>query len=256
MLSIANRNTIDSKRGGLTGLNKIFASYNFTNMWSSENIDISGTNTTLLDYAGEHDLVNPAAANQPTFVSSDADFNGKPSLTYNGTTDYSYKAVSDWRGSDSSGMFIGVYKIVSGVRSEFLATCDTSASSQYVILVTAANDLNLNIKGIADGVNNIFNADTPTTVLGSPAVIGFGSTGSKYKFSENSSIKTGTATTGTDNGKWIGDISLRDNISIGASVITGVLHANIEWVFSGNMPYISDSNVISVQNELKTYYGI
>ena len=49
MLHIGNRNTINSQRGGLTGLNKIFSDFGFLNMWSSENLLVNGTDTTLFD---------------------------------------------------------------------------------------------------------------------------------------------------------------------------------------------------------------
>ena len=249
-------NVIQSQRGGLTGLDEIFSSYNFTNMWSSENLDISGTNTTLLDYAGEHDLVNPAAVAQPTLSAGSANFNSKPSLTYDGASDYSYKSTPNWRGSDASGVMIGVFMVSGGARLDFLSTADESGSTEYYTVIDTLGKGSFNIKSDINSVNNIYKSTLNVNVIGNPSVLAFASTGSNYKIFEEGAVKAGGITTGSDNGKWLDNIDNRDNITIGSVRVGSVLYAEMEWVMSGYMPYISDANVIAVQNELKAYYGI
>ena len=253
MLSNSNRNTINSRRGGLEGLDKIFSDYSFTNMWSSENLDISGTNTTLLDYSGEHDLVNPAAANQPTFNASDVAFDGKPSLTYDGTTDYNYKAVSNWRSGDSSGVMIGVYKTITGTFNIFLMTGDESSNNYVAFNQLQVNSFRFTQKSVT---SNTFNG-TSNINDGAGHVTAYASTGSVYKGIVDGVDEVLTTLSGTDNGDWMDNSpTQRDNIVIGGYITSATAFANIDWVMSGYLPYVSVANIIALQNELKTYYGI
>jgi hypothetical protein len=251
MLNNTIRNTINSQRGGLTGLNKIFSDYGFLNMWTSENIDVSGTVTTLIDYAGEHDLVNPAAANQPTFNSSSANFGGRPSLTYNGTTDYVYKAVSDWRGSDSSGVIISVFRLISGGDISFLASANEGGTSPYFYQLINTNTLRVIHTGTARSYRG-------ATVINdtNPHVVSYASTGSVYKTVIDGNNDAVTMIQNADDGSWLDGILLRDNITIGAMMRTTIgQYGNLEWVMSGYLPYVDDSTLITLNGDLNSHYG-
>ena len=248
-------NNIQSK-GGVTAisLQGIFDTYNFTNMWTSENLLVSGTTTTLYDYAEEHDLVNPAAANQATFNASDADFNSLPSLTYDGTTDYSYKAVSGWRGSDTSGVFISVLKLNSGTNLSFLTTANEATTNPYGYQLVNTNSLRFIHH---NGVASISGRGATVINDSSAHVMAYGSNGSAYKVIIDSVNDSVTMVTGSDSGEWLDAVGSRDNIVIGSLVIiTLAAYSGIDWVFSGYLPYVSDANIIALQDQLKTYYGI
>ena len=251
MLSIANRNTIDSKRGGLTGLNKIFASYNFTNMWSSENKTILGTTTTLHDYAEEHDLVG-SLTNQATYNSASSFFKDKPSFTFNGTTHKFSKSVTDWRGSDESGVIIGVFKINGGTNVCFLTSGDTATIEYCPFQQLSADEAQFSVRfgsptNTLKGTSNINN-------LGGHVVIN-ASTSSSYKIIVDGVSETVTASGGSDDGKFLADVPNRDNICIGALETTSDFSGNIEWVMSGYLPYIDEATCIALEDELMSYYS-
>jgi hypothetical protein len=238
-------------------LQSLFEEYNFTNMWSSENLDISGTNTTMLDYSGEHDLVNPVAANQATFNASSANFNSKPSLTYNGTTDYNKKLVTDWRGSDSTGVIIGVYRTVSGATQYFYSTSSESVATDYLASTTSSSNYRTRYfdSVVASKRSMVGNVNVLSGAVAH--VITEVCTGSNYHIYTDSTDNTLTPSTGTDDGAtWMNDIS-RDNISIGGfDRSSGVAYSNIEWCFTGYLPYSDIPTVEALITELKTYYGI
>lgn len=236
-----------------TILEGIFNDYNFTNMWSSENLLISGTDTTLLDYSGEHDLVNPASNNQPTLNVVDPEFNGKPFLTYDGVDDFSYKSVPNWRGSDSNGVMIGVYKTISGVYSTFLMTGDESSNNYFAYNQLQANNLRFAIKSVS--TNAITTDNNINDSL--PHVVSYSSNGSSYQGIVDGVTGTNTVLAGSDNGDWLGNSpTQRDNILIGGFKSSSSLFANINWVMSGYLPFVSEANIIALQEELKTYYNI
>ena len=244
-------------QGGLEGLNKIFSDYAFTNMWTSENLTVAGTTTTLHDYASEHDLVNPAAVNQPTFNVSSANFNSLPSLTYDGTTDYNKKLVTDWRGSDSTGVIIGVYRTVSGVTQYWYSSSSEVVATDYLASTTLTNNYRTRyFDSIAASKRSM--VGNVNVLSGSAShVITEVCTGSNYHIYTDLTDNTLTPSSGTDDGAiWMNDIN-RDNISIGAfDRPTGVAYSNIEWCFTGYLPYTDVPTVEALITELKTYYGI
>jgi len=255
MLSIANRNTIDSKRGGLTGLNKIFASYNFTNMWSSENLTVSGTTTTLHDYASEHDLSNPSAVNQPSFNSSGGvGSESKPSLTFV-TNDILSKSITDYRGSDSSGVFISVLKVNSGTNIFDIGIWDSTQLANYVNQTSTISSKyrflhNSGVIRVASGTSDVLTG-SPNLVTSSAC------SGSAYYIVINGVSETLAFTSGTNDGAvWLDSTTGRDSLAIGGRLSNSPAYGNLEWCMGGYMPFVSEANIIAVQEELKTYYGI
>ena len=236
-------------------LTNIVNSYGFLNAWSSENLNISGTTTTAIDYLGEHDLVNPAAGNQPTYSSSDSAFNNKPSLTFNGTTDYLYKAVSDWRGSDSSGVFVGVYRLLTGTNIFTLSTSDETLDTTWGWR-ELQNSALFNFHLRSGGTSNQMRANDTLISDTNAHVISGASTGSAYESVVDGVNNTIAVVSGTDNGFFLDSISGRDNVAIGGWIRNTKTYANIGWCFSGYLPYVSNANIIALQNELKTHYGI
>lgn len=241
-------------KGTLTGLSKIVSDYSIYNAWSSEHLLVSGSTTTVYDYKGEHNLSNPAALNQPTFNSSSAKFSNKPSLTFNGTNNYLSKSVSGWRASDTSGIFISVFRIVSGGQINALTTADVGAGTQFTYSSVNTNSYRFIVR--ADATNNSFRGSTVIND-GSGRVIAHASTGSTYRININGNNETLTMIAGSNDGKWINLITGRDNINIGALIYGGTpIYGYIEWVFSGYAPYTTDANLLALVSALKTYYGL
>jgi|TARA_Y100000310_G_scaffold167497_1_gene167274 hypothetical protein len=253
MLDIQNRIAINSLSGA-GGLSSIITTYGFLNAWSSENLTINGTTTTAHDYLNEHDLSNPAAANQPSYSASDSDFNNKPSLLFDGVNDYLNKNTADWRIADSTGVFISVCRLVGGTTFNMLTSGDLGSANDFEYTLVNTNALRQYMK---DGSS----ADSwrGTTVVNDNAahVMASANSGSAYKIMVDSNNDAITMLSGTDDGDfWMDNMSNRDNITIAALVRNTLQYSNIEWCFSGYLPYVSDANIISLQDDLKTYYGI
>jgi len=243
MLNISNRISINTIGGGGDGLTKIFTDYGFLNMWSTDNMLVSGTTTTLYDYAGEHDLVNPAAVNQPTFNATDSDFNNKPSIEYDGIAEYIQKAVSNYRTGDTDGVAIIVLNDVGGA-SRGAFNWSNAASEAYFAFGTTNNKAQY-VKSNAVPLNS------SATSAGSK-VIGLSFDGVNGK-----SFEDGVEVTFGDTTAASGWLDLGTSLlTSGALIKSATLYYNTKVVFFGYMPFVSDAQTIALQNELKTYYGI
>lgn len=244
MLSLQNRNTVNSNFGGGLTLQSIFDNNGLLHQWTSENITIDGTTTTLHDYAGTHDLFNPAAANQATFNASSANFNGKPSFTLDGTTDYFHKAVANWRAADSTGVMIVVVK-QSGTENGFFTTADDATNTNWFGVGQALGKGNM----LKSGANHI----TSLTDDAGAKVISASGDGANLKIFLNGVDNTDT--TGTYS--WLdSQPTLRDNIVIGSVQRLSPLYANMELVAAAYMPYTNDAAIIAAHSDYMTYYGI
>lgn len=228
--------------------------YDPHNIWDSENVSIVGSTTTFLDYnkvGTKYNLANPAAANQPTYNPSSANFNNLPSFTFDGVNDYVSNSVSDYRIGDHSGMIISAYRLVSSTNLHLLTSADSS-NNDYLInqLVIAGNGrfrLGTENAGVFNthlGTDNINNTNTN--------VYAFGSNGTIHKFF-NSGVADSISST-TAAGEWFGDVSSRNNIAIGAQLRAAPSYANIEWAMTGYFPYVNDATTVEIINFLKTKY--
>jgi len=234
-------------------LQNIFDDYGFLNMWSSENLLIDGTTTTLLDYSGEHDLVNPDSISQPSFNTSDSGFNNRPSITFDGVNDNVEKLTPNWRSSDASGVFIGVFKVISGTDPVFLSTSDVATEDNFLYNFI---DVNITKFIIAAGGNNTLKGSIVINDS-NPHIVTFASDDVSYRIVIDGVNDTVNATSGSDNGAWFAALpDVRDNIMVGGLGKLSPLYSNIDWVMSGYLPYTTTQDIIDVQNELKTYYGI
>jgi len=244
-----------SNRGG-GGLNSILSKYGYTNAWSSENKTISGTTTTLLDYANEHNLANPDATSQPALNTTDSDFNNKPSFSFDEIADHFYKSVSNWRGSDQQGEIISVFK-PNGASGIMLASSDEAANDDFISHGT--NALTTRIERISVGGTLRFITTNPLedwTTYGS-SVWAWRSNGSSFGLNVNGTEKTVNVTVGADDGTWFGDISNRDNITIGARIKATNNFGNGKWCLTIYFATpLSSGNRTALINELKAYYGI
>ena len=237
----------------LTGIDKIVDDHGFLNAWSSENLTVDGTTTTVHDYKGEHDLTNPAAGNQPTFNASSANFNSKPSLTFDGTDDYLIKAVTNYRGSDTSGVIIKVARHTSGGFFVGFSTADDGSANNYFYTNYSSGRIRLTLR-YSGTVNSVRGA---TVINGGTAfAVGYASTGSAYKLYVDGSTETNTLMSGADDGTWMNSSVDRDNLSIGSLQYNSPLYAGSEWVFSGYMPYTNDTAVNNALSDLMTHYNI
>jgi len=235
------------------------------NVWDSEHVVIDGTTTTFTDFnnvGATYDLVNPAATNQPTYTASDTNFNNLPSLTFNGVDDYVTNFVSNFRGSDSSGVLINVVRVVSNNLIAALGSYNNTETYNYVgYSVANVGDVVRIISAAPNNVGNnlrIYLGSTDVLTGRPPFAFANVSTGSEYKIFVNNNQDTVTETTSASNDGaiWFND-GTQNNIAIGARNVSSLSGAaNIEWCFSGYFPYESDSQVEEIMAYLVTKYNL
>jgi len=261
-------NDVSAVKIGATDVNKVYLGSNLVweaggsildfspyNVWDSEHVSIVGTTTTFEDFndvGTAYDLTNPAATNQPTYNSSDSDFGGLPSITFDGIAEYVRRSITNYRNSDSSGLVVGVLLIESGSNFDFLGSTGLSSSE---IMGSARIISNKYRPRIANGsFDNRISASTTTIGTLTPYVFTFASTASEYKITINGVQQSISVSLGNNDGKWYDDISVK-NIAVGL-LPSRNLYSNITWCMSGYFPYVSDSKTIEIANFLKTKYGI
>ena len=244
--------------------------FNPTNVWDSEHIIIDGDETTFVDFnnsgEGSYNLSNPAATNQPSFNQSSSSFNNLPSFTFDGLAaapDYVTASVSNFRGSDSSGVVINVVRIVGSNLIAGLGSYNTASSFNYLgySLANVGNKVRIisAAPSAATASLRIYLGSTDVLAGSPPFAFANVSTGSEYKIFVDNAEDVVTVTnspSGNDGAIWFND-GTQDNIAIGArngSTIAG--QGNIEWCFSGYFPYESDSQVQGIMDYLVTKYNL
>ena len=248
----------NSIRGGAAGeaLDPILA-YSPFNVWDSEHETRVGTTTTFLDYNNvgtAYDLANPAASNQPTYNASSFDFNSLPSFTFDGSSDYVINNVSNYRNSDNSGMFISVYKKLSGNLMMTL-TVGAETTNRY-FGYNSINSNSFRTSAAMDagtfsfrGTENVDNTN--------PQLVTYAGTGSEYKMWIGDSEQSIVIIQGNNDGaKWLDSTNDYGNLAIGARVSPTISYSNIEWCFSGYFPYVDDATTLEIIAILKTKYAI
>ena len=224
------------------------------NVWDSENLVISGTSTTLTDFNNvgtTYNLVNPAATNQPTYAATDSDFNNLPSLTFDGVDNYVKNSVSGYRFGDSSGMYISVFKYLSGSYFQFLASADESANTRFI-----AQNRNPGVAQyqIRQGNNTVLVDTTQDNVAPNDVTIqALAGDGTNYVTYNQDGVIVNSLT-GTY--RWFNGVTNRSNVVIGANVRGVIDAANISWCMSGYFPYVDDATTLNLISFLKTKYGI
>lgn len=88
---------------------------------------VSGGVDSILDQSGRgNTLTAPAAANRPTYNTSDSDFNGQPSATGDGTNDWLRDTSISMGASWSPGTIIVVGKMVTNTSNEWWLSLSTA----------------------------------------------------------------------------------------------------------------------------------
>ena len=256
MLNISNRIAINSQ-GGLTGLAKIVSDYGYLNAWSTKKLTISGTDTTYIDYAGEHDLVNPSAANQPTYSASDSDINNKPSLTY-ATVDYNSKVYSNYRSGDSTGVIDCVFRTGADVTSPGVQFASSKiVNGEYIGIYYINGKLKVVISNTTNAADRyLIDCNTTAIAINSNYVVSVQQNGTDLAVWINGVSQSFTVVAGTAQTYWFADVSTRLNIVIGAILTPTKTYCNDTKTFVGYRPYVSNAITLNGNTDLKTHYGI
>jgi hypothetical protein len=234
----------------------IISDYGYLNAWGNANLTIAGTSTTADDYLLEHNLSNPAATNQPAYSASDANFNSEPSLSYGGVDDYLTKSVTDYRGSDTTGVITAVFNLnddTAGKNNILFTSANSTINTEYILL--QYRDKRIRLALVNAGVV-VYSLEYAVTLnLNQSYVVSVFSNVSTVKLCLDGVIHTFTVLVGTNAGEWL-DVPTTNNISIGALVRTSIIYGKSKSAFIGYSPYSTELDIISMGNDLKYLYGI
>ena len=231
--------------------------FNPYNIWDSEHITIDGTTTTIHDFntfGDKIDMSNPSASNQPTYNAASANFNGLPSFTFDGVSQYVKGDIVDYRTTDTSGVVVNVFRHLSGVFLVDLTFSQSSTSLRYISTAINTNSYRT-LLTLTD--SRSFRGNT-NIVTGSPSsVVAYADEGSSYAMNINGNSETITMISGSNDGEAWFNGNQFDNVSIGAIIrSTGLTYGNLEWCMSGYFPYTDESTILKIVNFLKNKYGV
>lgn len=226
------------------------------NVWDSEHLDIVGSTTTALDYnivGTQYDLANLTAGGQPTFNASN--FNGFPSLQFDGVGNYLHNGVSDWRSADSSGFLVNIVRMTAQAGAMgILYTSQASSGSRYIGDENLTGTSRIRVR---DSTFNTITSNTTTILDNTPYILSSRSDSSDYKLWIDSVVQSKTVV-GSDDGNWMDSVSNRDNITLGARIRSNnpEIFLTADWVFTGYFPYVSDAKCEEIITFLTDYYSI
>ena len=248
----ANRRAIETNANNYYSIYPTVLDFNPYNVWDSEHISINNTTTTFTDFntvGTTYDLVNPAASNQPAYTSSDSDFRGLPSITFDGAGEYVSNAVSSYRVGDSSGMYIGVFKYNSGGNFNFFTSCSSSSNTTFI--------RQARFPGVTQYIHRQGGGTTTVDTTQSAIDVGdvtiqalAGDASNFIAYNETGVIPDSV----TGSYKWFDSVAGRTNIGIGASLNPAIRYADITWCMSGYFPYVDDATTESLITALKNKY--
>lgn len=151
-------------------------------------------------------------------------------VTLNGTTQYLMRAEADWRSTDTAGTVMGwVRRSTAGVNHTVFASADESGTAHYWRLyVRSSNRLAVESAESGDPTDEI---EGSTTIAADTwhhlAVVSDGATWNLYV---DGALESLSVVAGGNNGDWLSEVTLRDNITI------GVLHrSSLTNYFAGTI---------------------
>ena len=226
------------------------------NSWSSEKSTDVSTVTTWLDYAGVHNLANPAAGNQPTVINPDADFNNLKTYSFL-TDDYVSKNFPNYGLGLTTGSLWAIIKtpavLATGVIFAVASTDQNTNLLQFVILNTGKIVFTLSGSTIVNIESNVLLAANTKYILEVE------SNETLITLYINGILTATTNTQGINQGQWFNSIAavgVDDNISIGARLSSAHVFFNGKIVYVGNFPLLSAANRAAMFNQLNSIANV
>jgi len=189
--------------------------------------------------------LNPLIVTDPALLNSANIGRPIPQRTmrrFNGTTQYTIKAVSDYRSGDASGAIEVTFSTTATGTNIILNSSNDVASgdnlsvgireSGNVYIIVKVNGVNSGIKTV-----NSFNDGLTHTAR-------YISNGSAFSIEVDGALQTTTPTHSPNEGWWFGDVIGRDNLIIGAFFAGGV-SAHFDGTISQVIVYDPSGNAVN-----------
>ncbi len=177
----------------------------------------------ITDRYGNHDLSNDDGAGQPIWNQN----SGLPFLEFDGVDDFLSKDVADWlSGSTSGSIYMVCQSDSTNTEENGFCSSDNATDNHYLAVqnsVSSLNDSSRILTRISGTVASVY-GDTDITDS-TVRLLEFHSNGTAYELLIDGTSETvNEQTGGDDTGNFYGDVSNRDNISMGALLRSSVLY--------------------------------
>ena len=177
-------------------------------------------------------------------------------LEFNGTDNYLRRAVSDWRSEDSQGTISAWVKLnTSGTFSMIFSSADENTiPSRFLIFIQDDDKLSL-VQQDAGGTTNLIIGDT-ILIPNCWYHVVFTSNGSAWSFFVNGVVEGLSIGSGTNNGNWLADTTLRDNVLVGAlerTIVENYFDGKIKDLRYHNRPLSADE-IKNEYEKTRIYY--
>jgi hypothetical protein len=239
------------------GFENILTNYNAIAAWSSENVLVDGTTTTVYDWMGNHDLTNPSAITQPTLNTASAYFPGKPDIYFDGiggSTEYVSKNIAIYNPG-----FCEIHSLMYGPSPRVLIAFSSADVASNVRYFDGPAGISSNDYGRVYYTTTLNRVnDTLFTVRNDNRVHSttFGSNGSRYIIAMDGLTTQVTGSSGDNNGTWIGSVNLRDNIAIGASLRFTPQYATQYWATTIITPVLTNKQRSDLHYAIKYHFNV
>jgi len=239
-------------------ISEIVNTYSTHNMWNANMSFVDGTTTTLFDILGKYDMANPAAANQPTFTTSDVDFNNESSITFvDAGTDYLENSVANYGSTlGTTGVFTVVCKITDLSATNILYSVVDVATNTERHLGAVTTSGNARVLYNKDGAGVFFRDATTTTITaGNTYIMSFMQKGASTLAVIINGVNE--VMSGSSTGDWLDDYTVSDAIQMGAKVNSAATYSpDVEMAYMDYAPYTDVATVQNLHTKLNKIYNI
>jgi len=169
--------------------------------------------------SGNH-VAQGTADSRPLYKTGTNGINSKPIALFGGN-DYLFRNEADWLSGDSAGSIFVVFSANTAQGMSFLTSCDTVSVHNWFntdLYYVSGNPQYARIL-VRDGAPapDILQGDTEISTT-TTYLFTAKSSGTAYSMRINATDQSLTATSGANNGNWFGDVTLRDNLAVGALI--------------------------------------
>ena len=229
---------------GLNKLSNSFGAGSFSlstalHQWSYENTEIVGTTMTATDFGsvGGLDGTNPDAASLPTLNAADIEFDG--------VAEYLMKTVSNFRGSDTTGVVHMYIDIPTGDSTLSFCSADNATNTEYLILDSSSSDKARILTRSGGAIRSL---ETTATYSGVKLISIVQDGAQAYVLID--AVKIASYSTSTLTTEWFNGFTNRDNISFGGLIGSSPVLKPSKMKYVGYCPYVSEAQAISEANEI------
>lgn len=208
---------------------------------------------------GNHPLGQSTGGSQPVYRT--AGINGQPAVDFDGSADFMF--TSSLISSNIKGSVFTVCVVDALQESALWGSVDEISSTRYMVgtlrTVASANTMASEQRDFGDASPDQNRAPTNQITTATAYFQEWRSTGSAYDFRINGASQTITTLAGSNNGDWFGDVTNRDNFSVGAQKFgtpSGFFNGKIGFVIVNDQADIDAFDRARLYEWVSAKYGI